>query len=51
VADDPDAEETTWSEPRRIANGLMLNKPTVLKNADWSLPIGLRRENEPRVGK
>lgn len=40
TTDEPDSEDPTWSEPRRIANGIMLNKPTVLKNGDWLLPIG-----------
>lgn len=45
VTSDPDAENPRWSEPRRIANGIMLNKPTVLRNGDWLLPIGLWRDN------
>lgn len=45
IADDADAERPQWSAPRRIANGVMLNKPTVLKNGDWLLPIGLWRDN------
>ncbi len=45
VANDPDAEEPEWTAPRRIANGVMLNKPTVLKNGDWLLPVGLWRDN------
>ncbi len=40
-----DSETPTWSEPRRIANGVMLNKPTVLRNGDWLLPVGLWRDN------
>jgi len=45
VTKNPDAENPTWSEPRRIANGIMLNRPTVLKNGDWLFPIGLWRDN------
>lgn len=30
-----------WSEPRRIADGIMMNKPTVLANGDWLLPIAV----------
>jgi hypothetical protein len=41
ITDDPDAEDPQWSPPRRIANGIMLNKPTVLRNGDWLLPVGL----------
>jgi hypothetical protein len=37
VTEDPDAENPTWSEPRRLGDGIMLNKPTVLSNGDWLL--------------
>ena len=47
TADDADSPSPEWSEPRRIANGIMLNKPTVLANGDWLLPVGLWRDSEP----
>ena len=28
VSDDPDADELQWSAPRRLGDGIMLNKPT-----------------------
>jgi hypothetical protein len=37
VSDDPDADELQWSAPRRLGDGIMLNKPTVLSNGDWLL--------------
>jgi len=37
--DDPDAAQPTWSEPVMFAEGCTLNKPTVLKNGDWLLPV------------
>ncbi len=37
VTDEPDAAEPKWSAPRRIGDGIMLNKPTVLANGDWLL--------------
>jgi hypothetical protein len=37
VCDDPDADELQWSAPRRIGDGILLNKPTVLNNGDWLL--------------
>ena len=46
---DPETDKPQWSEPRRIANGLMLNKPTVLANGDWLLPVGLWRDSEPKL--
>jgi hypothetical protein len=49
MATDPNADDPEWSEPRRIANGLMLNKPTVLENGDWLLPVGLWRDSEPNL--
>ncbi len=37
VCDDPDATAPSWSAPRRIGDGILLNKPTVLTNGDWLL--------------
>ncbi len=45
VTRDASSADPQWSPPRRIANGVMLNKPTVLNNGDWLLPIGLWRDN------
>ena len=36
--DDPDSDNPEWSEPRRLTNGVMMCKPTVLSNGDWILP-------------
>ncbi|TLD68359.1 hypothetical protein FEM03_22920 [Phragmitibacter flavus] len=41
TCENPDAEKPTWSEPRRIWHGMTLNKPTVLKDGTWMLPISL----------
>jgi hypothetical protein len=41
----PDAEDPAWTAPRRISNGVMLNKPTVLKNGTWLLPVGYWRDS------
>ena len=35
TTNDPDAETPKWSRPRRLGDGIMLNKPTVLSNGDW----------------
>jgi hypothetical protein len=38
--DNPDADKPVWSEPLCIAEeGCTLNKPTILKNGDWLLPV------------
>ncbi len=39
--DNPDAAEPLWSKPVRIADGCTLNKPTILSNGDWLLPVSL----------
>jgi hypothetical protein len=41
TCDNPDADEPVWSAPRRIWHGMTLNKPTVLANGEWLLPISL----------
>lgn len=41
VCENPEADEPTWSKPQRIWHGVMLNKPTVLTNGEWMLPISL----------
>ena len=35
------AEKLQWSEPRRIGDGIMMNKPTVLHDGSWALPAAL----------
>jgi hypothetical protein len=37
MSDDPDAVDPQWSAPRRLGDGVMLNKPTVLSDGDWLL--------------
>ncbi|WHH61232.1 sialidase family protein [Petroclostridium sp. X23] len=41
ICDNPDADALVWTEPRRIANGIMMNKPTVLKNGEWLFPCAI----------
>lgn len=38
---DPEQPSSIWSEPRRIANGIMMNKPTVLSTGEWLLPCAI----------
>lgn len=35
------AEEGTWSEPRRVADGVAMNKPTVATDGTWLLPASV----------
>ncbi|MCL4204782.1 MAG: exo-alpha-sialidase [Pirellulaceae bacterium] len=47
--DDPDAAEPAWSEPVMFAEGCTLNKPTVLQNGDWLLPVSDWHKKTARV--
>ncbi|QDU26763.1 BNR/Asp-box repeat protein [Anatilimnocola aggregata] len=46
VTDEPDAENPKWSAPRRLGDGIMLNKPTVLKNGDWLLTSSIWKADD-----
>jgi len=46
VCENPDADQPTWSAPRRLWHGATLNKPTVLKSGEWMLPISLWQRNK-----
>jgi hypothetical protein len=41
TTEDPENENPKWSEPRRLVDGIMMNKPTVLANGDWLLPASI----------
>ena len=47
--DDPDAAEPMWSDPVMFAEGCTLNKPTVLNNGDWLLPVSDWHKKTARV--
>ena len=47
--DDPDAASPTWSQPAMFAEGCTLNKPTVLANGDWLLPVSDWHKKTARV--
>jgi hypothetical protein len=36
---DPDSAHPTWSEPERLSDGIMMNKPIVLQTNEWLLPV------------
>ncbi len=37
----PDADLPEWSEPVRLADGIMMNKPTVLSDGAWAVPAAV----------
>ncbi|MHB1483518.1 MAG: sialidase family protein [Saccharofermentanales bacterium] len=39
--DRPDDEMLNWTETVRFANGVMMNKPTVLRNGSWLFPCAV----------
>lgn len=41
VCTNPDSSAPVWSTPQRIWHGASLNKPTVLNDGTWLLPISL----------
>ena len=38
---DPDSGTPTWTAPRRLCNGVMMNKPTVLRDGTWLFPAAV----------
>ncbi len=41
--DQPDAACPSWSAPRRLCHGVMMNKPVVLASGEWLLPASYWR--------
>ncbi|MDQ8006061.1 MAG: sialidase family protein [Pedobacter sp.] len=41
ICENPDADNPTWSAPQRIWHGATLNKPAILKDGTWALPVSL----------
>ena len=51
TTDTPDASWPDWSEPRRLTDGVMMNKPLVLSTGEWVLPVSTwrRTDNSARM--
>ena len=47
--DDSDNPEPVFSKPRRIANGVMMNKPTVLSIGEWRLHVAVWEYYDPKL--
>jgi predicted neuraminidase len=43
---EPDAAQPTWSQPRRIGDGVMMCKPLALASGEWVLPISKWKEHD-----
>ncbi len=46
TTDDPDNADAHWSEPRRLTDGVMMCKPTVLSTGEWMMPASAWRQAE-----
>lgn len=44
--DDSDKGAADWSQPRRLTDGIMMCKPTVLSSGEWILPASTWRETD-----
>ncbi len=44
ICDDPDADELSWGEVRKIGKDVMMNKPTILSTGEWLFPIAVWRK-------
>jgi hypothetical protein len=40
-SDNADESRPNWSPPKRITNGILMNKPTVLSTGEWLLPCAV----------
>ena len=46
TTDTPDEEQPEWNEPRRLTDGIMMCKPTVLSTGEWILPASTWRATD-----
>jgi hypothetical protein len=46
VNTNPDSEHGRWSQPRRLTEGIMMCKPTVLSDCTWLLPASTWRATD-----
>ncbi len=46
TTDDPESDSPAWSAPRRLTDGIMMSKPTVLRSGEWLMPVSTWRETD-----
>jgi uncharacterized protein (TIGR02145 family) len=46
VSENPEDADPVWSEPRRLCEGINLNKPLVLSNGDWIFPTTFKWDRQ-----
>jgi hypothetical protein len=48
--ENPHMDNATWTKPVRICDGIMMNKPTVLRNGAWLLPVAMWEDSKHGAG-
>ncbi|MFI4910067.1 MAG: exo-alpha-sialidase [Sedimentisphaeraceae bacterium JB056] len=48
TTDQPQKEEPVWSKPKRLCDGIMINKPLILSDGQWAMPVA---QWSPKVKK
>ena len=51
TTDNPEDYAPTWSPPRRLFNGVMMNKPTVLSTGEWLAPAAVWKREASTTGR
>lgn len=46
INSDPDQGAASWSQPRRLTDGIMMGKPLVLSSGEWILPASTWRKTD-----
>jgi len=46
TASDADSNNPSWSEPRLLTEGIMMNKPVVLSGGEWILPVSTHKKSD-----
>jgi hypothetical protein len=46
INNNPDSGDSNWSQPRRLTEGIMMCKPTVLSSGEWILPASTWRDTD-----
>jgi len=46
TTENPDAENPTWTEPRALFPGVMINKPIVTRDGKWLMPAAIWRQDD-----
>ena len=50
TCEQPDCADSPWTKPVRIDDGIMLNKPTVIRDGSWLLPVAMWNDKQHGAG-